>query len=241
MLVEVVGSFATSLWTPHSDINILFIPGCEESFHVKNLLSQIYNWIKNEKESLNYHCLFLNDKPKDYPFFNIKVEVGEEKRRVSLGIVSKKHSARTYSNYVSECVKSNPFIGPIFFTFHKLLENFQLHKPNKRGLKNYAIFLMIMKSFEVYPSDNLAQSFSNFIYFFAEVYEFQEEVVEEKGLFVEKEKLCLRDPLNPNITFGGSNTNISKLTHLFGAVNCALKMGYSKNVLDYLWSLNLMF
>ena len=241
MLVEVVGSFSTSLWTPQSDINIFFIPDYEGNFQIKSLLSQIYNCIKSEKESLKYHCLFLNDKPKDQPFLNIKGEFGEKKRRVSLGITTKKNAARAYSKYVSDCVKSNPFIRPIFFTFYTLLENFGLHRPNKRGLKNYAIFLMIMKSFETYPSNNLSQSFMNFIYFFAEIYEFQEEVVQENGQTIEKEKLSLMDPLNPNIKFGGNNTNISRLTHLFGAVNCALKMGYRNNILEYLWSLHLMF
>lgn len=48
--IDIIGSYATKLWTPESDIDIVFV-NHGENLHVNLILEKIYNILQELKET----------------------------------------------------------------------------------------------------------------------------------------------------------------------------------------------
>ena len=130
--------------------------------NILNLLREVHGILRKRMKELGIYEIYLNDELK---FPNIKIELCQRlhSRKIDITIFQKKNNARKYVQFIQKTLSFNPFIKPIFFTVHKLLENYNIHRPTKLGLKTYTIFLMILLVAYQKPADNLGQFFFNFI------------------------------------------------------------------------------
>ena len=71
-------------------------------------------------KSLGIYEIYLNDELK---FPNIKIELSQKlsARKIDLTIFQKKNNARKYVQTIQNSIALNPFIKPLFFTFHRIL------------------------------------------------------------------------------------------------------------------------
>ena len=137
-----------------------------------NLLREVYVILRKRMKELGIYEIYLNDELK---FPNIKIELSQRlhNRKIDITIFQQKNNAGKYVQFIQKTLSLNPFIKPIFFTVHKLLENYNIHRPTKLGLKTYTIFLMILLVVEQYPAYEIGQFFLNFINYYTNYYAYE--------------------------------------------------------------------
>lgn len=87
-----VGSFATGLWTPLSDINIIFINESDEFVDIRQILCQAYKLLLQKNNMKNAQ---LNDK-----FKVPSIKMIFEGLTVELGIFQRKSVGKKYVKYI---------------------------------------------------------------------------------------------------------------------------------------------
>ena len=122
-----------------------------------------------------------------------------------------------------------PQITPIFFFFHKLLENFDLHRPTKKGIKNYTLFLMILDIVQYNPNVlTLSQLFCSFVNCYherlsqSEISMQKDQTPSNPGEEKERINLDIMDPLNPCNNTTGKQTSLDILLVLLKALKTVL-------------------
>jgi DNA polymerase sigma len=141
--VELIGSFATGLWTHYSDIDIALVTLCETYVDFDKLIEKVYRSIRSNLLKLNIKQISFNKASK---IQSIKIDLDPILfgcRKVDIMIFHKKNSAKVYVNYITEALFAYKQIRPLFFTLKRICEEFGLHDPFNGGLKSYSIFLMI--------------------------------------------------------------------------------------------------
>lgn len=91
-----VGSFATGLWTPYSDIDLALINHLRVRVDILAMLKVIHAALKARKVELEVQELHLNEESK---FPNIKCEL-RNGRMVDISIYQQKCMARRYVQFI---------------------------------------------------------------------------------------------------------------------------------------------
>ena len=96
LALEVIGSFATGLWTPSSDIDLALINNLHVRVDILALLKAIYTFLKARKVKLEIQELHLNEESK---FPNIKCYLCNG-RMIDISIYQQKCMARRYVQFI---------------------------------------------------------------------------------------------------------------------------------------------
>ena len=103
-------------------------------------------------------------------------------RKIEISIFQRKCSGRKYVQFINQYINYYPYIVPLFYLLHHLLETFNLHKPTKNGLKTYTIFLIILTVLQNYSEPlSISELFINIVYYYNYCYEYSYEKVGECG------------------------------------------------------------
>lgn len=61
LTLEIIGSFATGLWTPFSDIDLTFINRNMMYVNILNLLREVHGILRKRMKELGIYEIYLND------------------------------------------------------------------------------------------------------------------------------------------------------------------------------------
>ena len=63
MTIDIIGSFANTLWLPYCDIDFIFMPYNEDPINLDNTLEIIFKQLKNVKQKLKIVEIYFNKSP----------------------------------------------------------------------------------------------------------------------------------------------------------------------------------
>lgn len=189
--IDIIGSYATGLWTPYSDIDVVFTNQNSSYIQIEETLGKIFSVLKSRQRELGIKEIYFNKNNNGNSFPNIKMDLEQKLnyRKIDITIFQKKNNGQKYVRFIAERLYYNPFLKPVFFAVHKLLRSYDLANPAKNGLKTYAIFLMVLLSAERCKAMSSGELFINTIYFYAHYFLYEEQLDGTS-------KINIYDPLN---------------------------------------------
>lgn len=96
---EIVGSFASGLWFPDSDIDVAIFSNSENYINFESTLEKVFKKLKKKRVELGIDNISLI---KCNKVSSVRVEMCElyHLRRIDISIFHKKNMSKVYSNYV---------------------------------------------------------------------------------------------------------------------------------------------
>lgn len=148
--IDVIGSYATGIWTSDSDIDIVYVKR-GNSASVDSVLNELFRRLQKNSERYRILKLYLNRDLK-VPNISLTLSGRTKKRKLDIVVFQHNNNGQKYVNFVSKELAINPFIKPVFYVMKRLLKNWKLNNPSKGGIKTYALFLMIRFALQRYPA-----------------------------------------------------------------------------------------
>jgi non-canonical poly(A) RNA polymerase PAPD5/7 len=153
-MVELIGSFASQLWIPSSDIDIMvIIPDCTNS----NLFDEITDIFYNRVLNLGMHNSIRLLRTYKLPMIKLVLNQHFEKLDVEIFITGKKNIASRYVSYSIEVMTYYPEVVIIYYVLRRLFALQNLHDHRKGGFKAYALFLLIYSMRRQYQYSYVSQ------------------------------------------------------------------------------------
>lgn len=160
-------------------------------------------------------------------------------RKIDITIFQKKNNGQKYVRFIRDKLNENTLIKPVFFALHRLLKSFGLSNPAKNGIKTYAIFLMLLISFEALKTESIGQFFINTIYYYSYCFPYESSLNTENVEVIHQ--FNIYDPLNNYNNVGGRKTDVNRLREMFRTADYGLRLAGGKNILEYMFSLHNIF
>ena len=88
--IDIIGSYATKLWTPESDIDIVYVNN-GENYAVNTILEKIHNYLFERKKCYNIEKLFLNSDLK-FPNISIILKSTLNKRKLDISVFQRRNN-----------------------------------------------------------------------------------------------------------------------------------------------------
>ena len=172
MKIDIIGSFAYGLWTPESDIDIVYVNNGDHE-PVSNILKKVHLILKGREAECGIEKMYLNS---DLKFPNIIIHLTSKlnRRKIDVAVFQYRNNGEKYVTFIKTQLSQNPFIQPLFFVFRKILKNFKLSNPTKGGIKTYALFLMLWIAVSCFPANSLGQAFINVVLYFNHQFQYEE-------------------------------------------------------------------
>lgn len=124
LIIDIIGSYAYGLWTPSSDIDIVFINNEINTIEVGEILEKIYLAIEKKKHDLRIKEMYFNEANSSSvnSFPNIKIDIANKK--IDITIFQRRNNGRKYVKFISDELARNTLLKPVYYTIHRLLKSF---------------------------------------------------------------------------------------------------------------------
>ncbi len=97
-------------------------------------------------------------------------------RKIDITVLDSSHNGLQIVAFIQNNLKSIPQLIHLFYVIKSLTYNYKLHDPNNRGIRTYAIVIMILSFFQrvdITQCFNLGQLLMRFLYFFGYEYQYE--------------------------------------------------------------------
>jgi DNA polymerase sigma len=245
LLLEVVGSFATGLWSTFSDIDINLVPIENEYCNFEAILERIYRTLKSRRAELGIsEALFSRGKVNA-----IKLALSERFGNlvVDIAVFYRNNQNRAYVTYILETLAAYPQVKPLFLVLKKTCETFDLHDHLFGGLKTYTLFLMVYSIAKNLPGQNAGELLNQVALYYGFYYEQEFDCSEEgwqwagEGEDYPRPVFNFIDPLNPKNNVGGKNTRVRAMQDMFRAIYLAVNQLHQRPYLHQIFQLHSIF
>lgn len=100
--IDIIGSYATGLWTSYSDIDIVYTNLEPTYIQIEDMLTRIYEILKPNSRNLGIKDIYINKNTNGNSFPNIKVELDDKRhyRKIDITIFQKKNNGQKYVRYI---------------------------------------------------------------------------------------------------------------------------------------------
>ena len=104
LTTDIIGSYANGLWTPLSDIDIVYTNIDSSYINIEQTLEKIYSLIWKKKSSLCIREMYINRNTNTNTFPNIKLDLDHKlnNRKIDITIFQKKNNGQKYVKYITE-------------------------------------------------------------------------------------------------------------------------------------------
>ena len=99
--IHIIGSFATELWTPESDIDIVYVNKNGEHYAVNKILAEIYHVLKENSSQYGIEKIYLNSDLK-FPNISIILSPTLNKRKLDIAVFQYRNNGEKYVNFIKK-------------------------------------------------------------------------------------------------------------------------------------------